>query len=279
MKYCDLHTHSVYSDGTYTPAELIREAEARNLAAIALTDHNTVAGLRPFLDAARDSAVEAIPGVEFSTEFRGTELHILALFLDESRFDEVTDLLEDFRRRKDQSNADLVARLNAAGYVLDYERIKAATPGGQVNRAHIAAELTAMGYTASNKEAFKTLLAPECGYYIPPARLDALEAVRFIRSLGAVSVWAHPFLTYLTEEEVFAFLEQAVPAGLVGMETIYSTYDEATTQTAKAMAARFGLKESGGSDFHGSIKPDIQMGIGKGALAVPCALAENLRLT
>jgi len=147
MKLCDLHTHSVFSDGTCTPAEVIRLAKAANLSAVALTDHNTVAGLPHFLTAAADSGVEAVPGVEFSTDYGEKELHILALFVRPEHYSVITEVLEDASRRKEQSNIDLVQALNRAGYALDYAAIKARTPNGQVNRAHIAAELTRLGYT------------------------------------------------------------------------------------------------------------------------------------
>jgi predicted metal-dependent phosphoesterase TrpH len=276
MKYCDLHTHSVYSDGTYTPAELITAAKAAGLGAIALTDHNTVAGLPPFLEAAKGSGVEAVPGVEFSTDYSDMELHILALFVKPEHYDIITRLLEDAALRKEQSNIDLVAALNRAGYQLDYAVIKAKTPNGQVNRAHIAAELTERGYTADRQEAFKKLLSPKCGYYVPPKRIGSYEAIRFIKSLGATAVLAHPFLS-MKEETLRAFLPEAVECGLDGMETAYSKYSPETTALASQIAQEFGLKPSGGSDFHGGNKPDIGLGTGRGDLVIPMAWLENLR--
>lgn len=273
---CDLHTHSVFSDGTYTPAQLLEEAERRNLGAIALTDHNTAAGLPDFLKAAQGRRVEAIPGVEFSTDHEGTELHILALYLKPSCFSQVTDLMQQYHRRKEQSNIDLVERLNKAGYRIDYEKIKNGTPEGQVNRALIASELTHLGYTASNKEAFEKLLRPSCGYYVPPQRFIPREMLGIIRDLGAVSVLAHPYLN-LSEAELHRFLTMAKPWGLQGMEVRYSTYDEATTEAAVAMAEEFDLLFSGGSDFHGGNKPDIQLGIGRGNLFIPTKWANKIR--
>ena len=275
-RFCDLHTHSVYSDGTYTPAQLLQEAEERNLTAIALTDHNTVAGLPDFLAAAQGSGVEAVPGVEFSTDYNGIELHILALYLKTEYFSQVMDLMEDYHRRKDQSNADLVTALNRAGYQIDYDKIKAATPEGQVNRALIAAELTALGYTASIQDAFKRLLSPKHGYYVPPRRHTPQGMLGIIHDLGAVSVLAHPYLN-LKQEELTVFLEKATRQGLQGMEVYYSTYDPATTALALATAEAFGLKKSGGSDFHGANKPDIRLGEGRGGLLVPSAWLEELR--
>jgi predicted metal-dependent phosphoesterase TrpH len=275
-RYCDLHTHSVFSDGTYTPAQLLDEAEQKNLTAIALTDHNTVAGLPNFMAAARGREVEAVPGVEFSTDYNGTELHILALYLKPEYFAQVTDLMEDYNRRKDQSNADLVEKLNQLGYRIDYGKIKASTPKGQVNRALIAAELMNLGYVDSVQDAFKRLLSPKHGHYTPPRRHTPAEMLGIIGDLGAVSVLAHPYLN-LKQEELMVFLEQAVRRGLMGMEVYYSTYDGATTALAQDTAAAFGLQPSGGSDFHGDNKPDIHLGEGRGELAVPDQLRLQLK--
>lgn len=275
-RYCDLHTHSVFSDGTYTPAQLLCEAQERNLTAIALTDHNTVAGLPDFLAAAKGKTVEAVPGVEFSTDYNGIELHILALYLKTEYFSQVMDLMEDYHRRKDQSNADLVLALNKAGYQISYEKIKASTPEGQVNRALIATELMKMGYVASVQDAFKRLLSPKHGYYVPPRRHTPKEMLSIIRDLGAVSVLAHPYLN-LKQDQLVIFLENAVKQGLQGMEVLYSTYDEETTALALDTAAAFGLQCSGGSDFHGETKPDIRLGEGRGGLKVPAGYHEQLR--
>lgn len=275
MKFCDLHTHSVYSDGTWTPAQLLDEAERIGLGAIVLSDHNTVAGLPDFMAAARGREVTAIPGVEFSTDYEGKELHILGLFIKPRHYDEITALLAEAQRQKERSNIELIENLNRAGFRLDYDKIQASTRGAQFNRAHVAAELTRLGYTSSRDDAFGRILGPEHGYYHPPKRMTSLEAIEYIRSIGAVSVLAHPLLS-LDETRLRAFLEQAAPSGLDGMETIYSTYDEQTARLAGKMADEFGLLHSGGSDFHGTNKPDIRLGTGRGNVAVPMELAQKL---
>lgn len=276
MKLCDLHTHSTFSDGTYTPEELVAEAKSAELSAIALCDHNTVAGLPRFQEAARRAGIEAIPGTEFSVDYRDRELHILGLFLPLHRLGEVEALLADGVRRKDESNRLLIERLNEAGYALSYDEIKDRTPKGQVNRAHIAAALTEKGYTPSVKAAFDTLLTPEAGFYLPPPRPSALDIVDFIRSLGGAAVIAHPLVT-LCEADLRAFLAEAKPRGLLGMETDYSDYDQQTTALAHSIAAEFGLLPSGGSDFHGTVKPSIALGSGRGNLRVPYAYVEALK--
>lgn len=277
IKLCDLHTHSIFSDGTFSPAQLVAAAEEAGLTAIALTDHNTVAGLTDFLDAGRHSAVETIPGAEFSTDYLDTELHIVGLFIQPQHYQAVTDLTSQMQQRKHQSNLELIDALNRAGYKIDYASIKATMPEGEPNRAHIAAELTRLGYTASNKEAFKTLLGKDCGYYQPPKRIDVFELIAFLRSIGAVSVLAHPFLGLKNAEELRVFLKSAVDCGLQGMETRYPLFSQEETEIAEAMAKTFGLAQSGGSDFHGENKPDIRLGCGKGDLEVPEAFLQDLK--
>ena len=272
MPFCDLHTHSVYSDGTLTPAELVVEAKKIGLSAVALTDHNTVAGLPEFVSAAENSGVLAVPGVEFSTDYGNTELHILALFVRPDQYAFITNLLEQAAQRKEASNRALADALRNGGYLLDYDAIKANTPRGQVNRAHFAAELTRLGYTHTQQEAFETLLAPECGFYVPSARISSLEAIRFIKSLGAVAVLAHPFLS-LDEKALREFLPKAIAAGLDAMETAYSQYSPETTALAEGIAAEYGLKFSGGSDFHGANKPQIPLG----APRIPIEWLEELQ--
>ena len=264
---CDLHVHSHFSDGTCSPAELISLAEARQLSAIALCDHNTIDGLPDFMAAAEGSTVRAVPGIEFSTDYQGTELHILGLFIQPRHYDRINKLLAIYQQKKEESNLALANALRQAGYDIDYEAVKAKT-SGIPNRAHFSAVLIEKGYFSTRKECFQAILSPKNGLYTPPPRPNAFESISFIQEIGAVSVLAHPFLS-LSEAELRDFLKKAVPRGLDGMETIYSTYDDAQTRLARAIAAEFGIKESGGSDFHGSNKPDIAIGTGRGNLKIP----------
>ena len=265
--YCDLHIHSNCSDGTLPPAQLIREAEKCGLRAIALTDHNTIAGLPEFLVAAEGSTVRAVPGIEFSAEYCDTDLHILGLFIAPEHYAAIDARNDAYMERKEQSNLALAAALQGAGYPVDYEAVKART-NGLPNRAHFALELMEMGYLSSIREGCLTILSPKNGLYTPPKRATAFETISFIKSIGAVAVLAHPFLN-LKEADLRIFLAKAKSYGLDGMETLYSTFDEALTSKAIAIAKEFGLKQSGGSDFHGSNKPDIAMGTGRGNLAIP----------
>ncbi len=277
---CDLHTHSYYSDGSFSPTELIDEAERMGLSAIALCDHNTVRGLDEFLAAAQGRSVEAFPGIEFSTDYLTPEgcvleLHMLALFVRPEYYEAINGLVAQMAENKQQSNRALITALQKAGYSITYDEI-CAEANGNVNRAHVAAILTNKGYTPSIQAAFQTLLSPDKGFYVPPKRLPVFETIEFIRSIGAVPVLAHPFLQ-LDEAGLRTFLDKAQAHGLVGMETLYSTYDEETTALSRAIASEYGLCESGGSDFHGSRKPDISLGTGKGNLSVPCDFLTKLK--
>lgn len=273
-KYCDLHAHSNASDGSLTPTELLQLAVQTGLSAVVLCDHNTVAGLTEFTQAAQALPIEAVPGVEFSTEYRGIELHILALYVRPEHYPAINALLEDFKRRKERSNMALLKALKAVGFELDYDTIRGSH--SYVNRANIAEEMIRKGYVGSVREAFKTWLSPDKGYYTPPKRPDAYETIRFIKSMGAVAVLAHPFLN-LDEAGLHAFLPEAVSCGLDAMETMYAKYDPQTTLLAKSLAAQYGILESGGSDFHGTAKPDIALGTGRGDLAIPMKTLEALK--
>lgn len=272
--FCDLHIHSNRSDGTYTPEELIAEAERIGLSAVALCDHNTIAGLPDFLKAAEGTHVRAVPGIEFSTDYEGTELHILGLFIQPEHYDAIHALLAEAHARKEASNLALAEALNEAGFPIDYSAVKSRTEG-QPNRAHFAAELIQMGYVSSIREACLTILSPGYGLYQPPKRPEAFAVIRFIKSIGAAAVLAHPFLN-LKEPQLRIFLEKAKACGLDGMETLYSTFDKHLTRRAREIAREFGLKESGGSDFHGRNKPDISLGTGRGNLAVPIEFLQKL---
>ena len=257
----DLHLHSTHSDGTLTPAEIISCAKTLGLSAVALTDHNTVSGLPAFLAEAERQGVTAVAGTELSTAYGDQEFHLLGLFIPAGSFSAVTSLTEDYLTRKEASNRDMVARLAADGYKVDYESIKAATPDGNVNRALVAKALLAGGYVPSITAAFNTLLAEDTGYFTPPKRLDFFAAIRFMRSIHAIPVWAHP-LQHTKESTVRMALPAAVEAGLMGLEIMHSSYDESTIARTKALADEFGLLYSGGSDFHGAVKPDVKPGVG-----------------
>ncbi len=272
--YCDLHTHTNHSDGSYTPAQLISAAREKNLV-IALTDHNTTTGLPAFMAEAERQGVTAVAGVELSTEYQGREFHLLGLFIDPEHYDRIERLCEEYIILKEKSNIRLVEKLAEMGYRIDYSAVKARNVKGNANRAHIAAELVASGYVSSVREAFDRLLDERLGIYVPPKRLGLAETVRFLREIGALPVVAHP-LKEATPERLREMLPELIDAGLVGIETMHSSYSDATIAEAKQIAREFGLCESGGSDFHGVVKPDVELGVGRGNLAIDYEIYRTL---
>ena len=158
-KYCDLHTHSIYSDGTFTPAEIVNHAIDLGLSAVALTDHNTVDGLPDFISAARGKNIDAVSGCEFSVDYNDKELHLLGLFIKPDYFSQTSALMKEVLARKQESNEALINSLARAGIHLSYEEIKAQTPSGIFNRAHIASTMVQKGYVSSIPEAFSTYLS------------------------------------------------------------------------------------------------------------------------
>ena len=275
----DFHIHTTHSDGSFTPTEIITMAKEAGLTAIALTDHNTVSGVPTFMAEAARQSVTAVAGTELSTLYRGEEIHLLGLFIPEAHYTTVNALTAEYDAYKDESSRAMAEALTKDGYLLNFDEICRKYPDCTVNRAHFAQELVEKGYVPTVADAFDRLLDEKNGYYIPPKRLDLMEAIRFLRSIGAVTVWAHP-LQFLDEATVREILPIAIEAGLLGMEVQHSSYDEATILHAKAIADEFGLLYSGGSDFHGKAKPTVKLGVGsKGGVEpnIPDEYYEKLR--
>ena len=272
---CDMHVHSDCSDGSFSPEELIVEAQREGIKAIALCDHNTIAGLVRFANAAKNSDVIAVPGVEVTAAYEGKEVHILGLFLKEKYYPEITEYLAQINIRKIENNKLLTSRLNAGGFAICYASVLEIAGTAIPNRVHFAKELVEKGYAASISDAFETILAENGEFYKPAEKIDALEVIRFLSSVNAVPVLAHPFLNF-SGEKLREFLPKAIKCGLVGMETIYPLFSKEESVSAQEIAKEYGLAASGGSDFHGTNKPDIKMGHGKNNIAVPYQFYENL---
>lgn len=275
-KYCDLHIHSSYSDGSCTPSELIERAKALSLSAVALTDHNTLEGIPEFLASATERGVEAVAGIEISAEYNKKEIHVVGLFISEDRYAPLNEYLKNVRQKKEMANFELYRSLRAAGYDIIYERIFGEDKKGSINRVHFANELIRGGYISTVAEGFSGILSEARGFYKPAKRSCAFEVIDLLCSLNITSVLAHPFLN-LSYDELRAFLPQARARGLVAIETDYSLFSAEQTAAARAIADEFGLMRSGGSDFHGTNKPDISLGTGKGNLRVPADYYAALR--
>lgn len=271
---CDLHTHSLYSDGSFTPAEIISEAKRLGIA-VALTDHNTVSGLREFEEEAKKQGVKAVTGVEFTTEYNKREFHMLGLFIKPEYYGLIEKTAKVFAELKEKNNLEMARRLNSAGYHINYSDVKKRSANGNVNRVQFAEELVDKGYISSIDEGFETILNEDNVFYVPTERLDTVEAIRLLREIDAVPVLAHP-LDSTDEQFLREMLPALIDAGLVGMEVQHSSYDSQKIADATRIAAEFGLLPSGGSDFHGTRKKGIYLEKGKGNLAVPIEWLYNL---
>ena len=273
----DLHTHSTASDGTYSPAELVRLARETGLFALALTDHDTVEGLPQALAAAEEHGIRFVPGVEISVRFEGPgHCHILGYFVDphSSSLRETLGLLQKARRER---NRLMVERLQALGVDLTLEEVAARAGGGEIGRPHFAALLVEKGVVRSVEEAFERYLRKGAPAYVPKARLAPEEAFSAIRTAGGLPVLAHPVHLKLSAEELTRYVAGLKEMGLEGLEAYYTDHSREFTTLCLELARRYDLVPTGGSDFHGHNKPDIKLGRGFGNLSVPDECYRRLR--
>ncbi|MBQ7225832.1 MAG: PHP domain-containing protein [Clostridia bacterium] len=252
MKYCDLHNHSIYSDGSYTPSELVSYAKEKEICAIGLTDHNTVGGRQELECAAKSAGIECVFGSELTTDYCGKEVHLLCLFINGKNEHRVKEFTERQLKSKEMSNIGLAEKLRRGGYEISLEEL-CKRYGKNINRAHFAHDLVEKGYFKTTDEAFDGVLKSGNGFYNPPRREGLIEAIGLVRSWGCVPVIAHPLLS-VTKAELEALLPQAKEKGLVGMEVYYPKFSDEEKDYLRALCQSYGLIESGGSDFHGNMK-------------------------
>lgn len=275
-KYIDLHVHSNCSDGTFTPTELVDYALKKKLAAIALTDHDTIDGLPEIFAAAEGSGLEVIGGIEFSTEFHGKDVHIVGLDFD-YRMPEFCRQLTRFQNSRDIRNEKMISRLREEGIDITWEAMMQEYPDAVWTRAHFGKFLLEHGYVSEIKEAFSRYLADDACCFIPREKVTPVQAVELIRLANGIPVLAHPMLYHLDDASMDELIESLKAVGLTGIEGFYSTYSRADEEHVRRLADRHQLLLSGGSDFHGSTKPDIDLGTGKGNLKIPYELLTKLR--
>ncbi len=276
MDIVDLHVHSNKSDGSFTPAGLVDYAVEKGLKAFALTDHDTTEGLDEALDAAKGTTVEVIPGIEFSTEYEGKDIHIVGLYIDHkcSAFRERIQAFVDSRIER---NRKMCANLQGAGIDISYEKLLAAFPGAVITRAHYAKYLLDQGAVKNMPEAFDKYVGDHTRYFVPREKVTPMQAVQLILKAGGIPVLAHPTLYHMSDKRLGLLLYRLKGAGLAAMECIYSTYSPSEERQMKKLAAQYGLLPSGGSDFHGDTKPKLDLGVGYGNLQVPVEILTNLK--
>lgn len=279
----DLHVHSTESDGTLTPKEIILAAKEAGLSAIALTDHDTAAGIKKAQAQADLCGIELIAGIELSTEYaipsspeKRKEIHIVGLYIDPEN-----ELLKQkttaFRECRDKRNEKIVEALQKEGFDITMGALIAENPDSVITRANIARFLYNHGYTKSISEAFDKYIGDGCRCYVGRFKISPAEAVRLIKQAGGIAVLAHPLLYHMSAVTLQELIDRLKEAGLDGIEAIYSTYTTGEEQLVKKIAAQNNLLISGGSDFHGSNKPMIKLGTGRGNLYIPYSILEQIK--
>jgi predicted metal-dependent phosphoesterase TrpH len=272
----DLHTHTTYSDGSSSPAQLAEEAAALGLTAVAVTDHDTVDGLPEALAAGERLGIRVVPGVEINLEHERITMDMLGYFLGGCPSDELKQELAELRVYRDERNARIVERLAGLGFVLDAADL-AAAENGSVGRPHIGEAMVRRGYVGSISEAFELYLRRGAPAWVDRRRLSLGAAVRLLRASGGLPVLAHPGIIRTDAAGLDHLLRDAVRAGIAGLECYYPLHDATAVKAFLVLAGKYGLVATGGSDFHGSVKPNAHLGVGPGGMAFSDDLLAGLR--
>lgn len=275
MEYIDLHTHSTCSDGSLTPTELVKEARLAGLAAIALTDHDTMAGIAEALSAGQKTGLEVISGVEASASHQGRPVHILGYGLDQSDRD-LTLLLAELQRIRRDRNDRIIEKLAGQGLIINREEL-AATASGLIGRPHIARILVRQRAVFSIDHAFRKYLGKTGRTYVESARFPAEDVIRTITGAGGLAVLAHPATFAASPEQIATLVRDLKARGLGGIEAYYPGHPTNLCKQLLDLAGKLDLAVTGGSDFHGSVKPGIHIGGAPVMPPVPYRFLENLR--
>lgn len=271
----DLHVHSKMSDGTLTPTEVVKLAKEIGLFAIALTDHDTVDGVEEAIKAGKEYGVRVIPGVELSADYKGSDLHILGLNVDiyNEEFARKVAVCRDSRYNR---NLKMVEKLNEQGFDITWDEMLKRFGNFTITRAHFAKYLIDEGYVASKEEAFAKYLDPGKPCYVSREKVTPKEAIEMILNAGGHPILAHPMLYKMPLDRLESVIVMLKDYGLQGIEAVYSLNRPEDDSFLAKLAKRHGLYVTGGSDFHGAIKPHIALGTGRGNLRIPKSLCPFL---
>jgi predicted metal-dependent phosphoesterase TrpH len=271
----DLHTHSTASDGTFSPEELVYLAKKEKLQALALTDHDTIDGLKSAYNTAKDLDLPFLCGIEISIKFEGPgHLHLLGYFL-EPEIPKINDSLLKLKKAREERNKKMIEKLNNLGIKITLEELKEIAQG-EIGRPHMAILLVKKGIVKSFEEAFQKYLKKGAPAYAPKALLLPEEAIKLILEAKGIPVLAHPVTLKLNLLELKKNIKLLKNFGLMGIEVFYPEHTADFTKFLIECAKELGLLLTGGSDFHGENKPDIKLGKGLNNLNVPFECYKNL---
>ncbi|MDR1949055.1 MAG: PHP domain-containing protein [Spirochaetaceae bacterium] len=278
----DLHTHSTASDGSLSPAELVKTAADRGLRAIALTDHDTISGLAEAETAAAQAGIRLIPGVEVAirrTDSSGAtppgELHLLGLGL-RAPSPAFLEALAELSKLRETRNREILGRINEMGVKAEYEDIRSLSGGGSLGRPHFAALLINRGIVKNQAQAFDRYLGRGQPLYVPKDGLDFAEALELIRESGGIAVLAHPMSLYLAWGRLPAYITALARQGLDGIEAWHPTAGTRSCKRLEELGRSLGLVITAGSDFHGESRPDRKLGITAGGRKIEDSLLEAI---
>jgi len=267
VKKADLHVHTYYSDGTFSPKEAVAEAKRSNLDAIAITDHDCTDGIGEAMEAARGCGLEVIPGVEITCEKNNTEIHMLGYFIDPTSIP-LAELLKTLRASRIKRIHTMVERLKREGVEISPDAVFELASKGTVGRLHLATALYNKGLVSSTKEAFQRYIGDDAPCSVRRFNVSPQEAIGAILRSGGVPVYAHPKVMGHDE-----FIPEFMKAGLRGIEVFHTDHPNSTSHRYSTLAQKYGLLITGGSDCHGSGKGKKLMG----GVTVPYSLVEELR--
>lgn len=272
----DLHTHSTESDGTLTPQELMQLASDSGLSAIALTDHDTVGGLSKAKPVAEKLGIELVPGIELSTDYNGTEVHMLGFYIDDTN-PAFLKKLQEFIDSRNLRNEKMAFLLQKEGFSVTLEDLYQEYPDSVITRAHFARYLVEHNFVKDRDTVFRKYLGDNCRCYVPREKITPFEAIDLIHLGGGLAFFAHPVLCHMNHDRLRFFVRDLKAAGLTGMEAVYSMNSPGDERNMKKLAQEFHLLISGGSDFHGENKPYIHLGTGKGNLKIPDSILTDIK--
>lgn len=277
MNLIDLHVHSNISDGTFTPREIAFYAKAKGLCAIALTDHDSMDGIDACTDAAKLVDLLVIPGIELTGNYKGKEIHILGYYLDKDH-PVLQEKLKELVITRETRNIKMLTNLIDLGFDLTIEDLyPPGTSKGVLTRAHFARALYNKGYASTMNEAFEKYLSSDKPAYVKRQSMDYKECINLIHIAGGVAVIAHPHLYRFSPEVFPTFIDDLVKAGINGIETIYPKYTDNETIQLFELCFTHNLLSTGGSDFHGTNKPNLDIGSGYGQTYIPDKILVGLK--
>lgn len=277
MELIDLHVHSTASDGTLTPSEIAVYAKAKGLSAIALTDHDTIDGIDECQVKGLEVGITVIPGIEFSTDFYGKELHILGYYINH-HYQPFKEKLENLINARNHRNQEMLHKLTELGMPLTMEDLLAdVQPDTVLTRAHFAKAMLKKGYIKDRNEAFTHYIGDGQPAFVPKQSFTAKKCISLIHEAGGLAVLAHPMLYGYDKKDITNVLRGLKNEGLDGVECIYSTHTKNDMVHLLQVCLNLKLFPTGGSDFHGQNKPHLDLGTGYGELSIPFNILEAMR--